>query len=387
MSSSSVRLGCAWLTLFVIGTDLFVVSPLLPSIAADLALAPSSAGWCVTMFSVSYMAMAPVLGYVADRFGRSRLLLIALLAFAAANLLSAMTGDFVCLLAARTAAGVAAAGVTPSVYALIGDCAPPDRRATWLAVAVSGLLLSLAIGAPIGTLIGGAFGWPSVFLAIAVASGLLVPLNQAIWPTSFGTSRAAGERESCGFLLIAPRLAPTAVWSTALYAVYTYLGVGLADWGYSPDRIAGVVMCYGAGALVGTLSGGRLADRFGTRRVSLISLSGLGITLLALGPALQAGLPIELLLLPISALAQLFFPAQQAGLARDFEANRATLMAWNNSALFLGIGIGSLIGGEILARAGFLAVATVSATIAIAGVAVIRVVAPYPALTEPARPA
>jgi predicted MFS family arabinose efflux permease len=385
MSSSGLRLCCAWLTLFVIGTDLFVVSPLLPTIAADLALAPSSAGWCVTAFSVSYMAMAPVLGRMADEFGRRPLLLVALLAFAAANLASAMAGDVVGLLAARAAAGVAAAGITPSVYALIGDCAPPDRRATWLAAAVSGLLLSLAIGAPIGTLVGEACGWPSVFLAIAVASGLLAPLNHAIWRTTVGAPSALGRPRSCGFPLMAQRVAPTVVWSTALYAVYTYLGVGLANWGYSPQRIAEAVMCYGAGALVGTLLGGRLADRLGARRVSLFSLSGLGAGLFTLGPALHVGVPIELLLLAISGLAQMFFPAQQAGLARDFAASRATVMAWNNSALFLGIGTGSLIGGEIFAKAGFLAVATISAMIAVAGAAVIGMVTPYPAPTEPAR--
>jgi predicted MFS family arabinose efflux permease len=92
---------------------------------------------------------------------------------------------------------------------------------------------------------------------------------------------------------------------------------------------------------------------------------------------------MELLLAVLSALAQLFFPAQQAGLARDFAAARATAMAWNNSALFLGIGAGSLIGGAVMARGDLASVATVSAVIALAGAALVRAVAPRPA---PARP-
>jgi predicted MFS family arabinose efflux permease len=386
MSSSSLRLGCAWLTLFVIGTDLFVVSPLLPALAADLDVAPARSGWCVTVFSVTYMIAAPALGRAADAFGRTRLLLVALLAFAAANLYSGMTWDFAGLLAARIAAGLSAAGVTPSVYALIGDSAPADRRATWFAVAVSGLLLSLPLGAPLGTLIAGAFGWRSVFLAVAAASCLLLPLNRAAWRAASGPAKAAGDRERSGFLRMAPMLAPTAVWSTALYAVYTYLGVGLAGWGYAPERIAGAVMCYGAGAVVGALCGGRLADRFGAGRVCIISLGGLGAALFALGPAFRAGVPIELLLAAISALAQLFFPAQQARLARDFESTRATAMAWNNSALFLGIGTGSLIGGAIMARGDLVAVATVSAVIAIAGACLVGMVAAGRTPAAPARP-
>lgn len=369
MWSSWLRLASAWLTLFVIGTDLFVVSPLLPDLAADLGVAPARSGWCVAIFSLTYMVAAPLFGRAADAVGRSRLLLLALPAFAAANLCSGLAPGFLGLLLARLAAGGAAAGVTPSIYALIGDCAPPERRATWFSLAVSGLLLSLALGAPLGTLLAAAFGWRSVFFTVAAAGALLLPLNRAAWPSAAAASSEGGES---GFLAMAPRLAPTAAWSTALYAVYTYLGIGLADWGYAAERIAGVVLCYGMGAVVGALAGGRLADRFGARRVSLASLSALGLGLLALGPARRAGVPLELVLAAISALAQLFFPAQQARLARDFATARASAMAWNNSALFLGIGTGSLMGGAVIGGGDLGTVADVSALIAFAGAALIR---------------
>jgi predicted MFS family arabinose efflux permease len=381
MSSSYLRLGCAWLTLFVIGTDLFVVAPLLPGVAADLGVAPAHSGWCITVFSLTYMAAAPALGRAADAFGRRRLLLLALTGFAAANLCSGLVRDFAGLLAARIAAGATAAGVTPSIYALIGDSAPAERRASWFAIAVSGLLLSLSLGAPLGTLLADALGWRSVFLAVAAASALLLPLNRAAWPAAAArATKGAGG----GVLPMLPRLTPTLAWSTALYALYTYLGVGLADWGYAPRDIAGVVLCYGAGALIGVLGGGRLADRFGAERVSFLSLLGLAGALLALGPALRAGVPAALLLALLSALAQLFFPAQQAGLARDFAAARARAMAWNNSALFLGIGAGSVIGGAIMAERDLVAVAMVSAAVALCGAALVRAVAPRPAPPRPA---
>jgi predicted MFS family arabinose efflux permease len=54
-----------------------------------------------------------------------------------------------------------------------------------------------------------------------------------------------------------------------------------------------------------------------------------------------------------SLVAQLFFPAQQISLANDFPAVRTTILAWNNSALFLGISLGSLIGGQAISASGF----------------------------------
>src|SRR5260370_2495205 len=108
-----------WLTMFVIGTDLFVVSPLLPMIASDYRVSPAVAGLSVTAFSLTYIISAPLFGHLADRIGRHRILPCALLAFAAANLATAAANSLIFLLAARIAAGAAAAGVSPSVYALV----------------------------------------------------------------------------------------------------------------------------------------------------------------------------------------------------------------------------------------------------------------------------
>src|SRR5947207_4902297 len=148
--------------MFVIGSDLFVISPLLPLISADYAVPASAAGLSVTVFGVTYMLSAPALGHLADRVGRGRVLTWCLCAFGAANLLTAIAGDFTWLLATRIVAGAAAAGVSPSIYSLAGSSAPPERRATRLAIVVSGLLMSLSFGTPIGLLTAASLGWSCV---------------------------------------------------------------------------------------------------------------------------------------------------------------------------------------------------------------------------------
>ena len=109
------------------------------------------------------------------------------------------------------------------------------------------------------------------------------------------------------------------------------------------------------------------------------SLAGLGACFLLLRLALDAGTFIEPALGISSAVAQLFFPAQQAGLANDFPNQRGTALAWNNSALFLGITLGSLIGGEAVAYGNFGANLTVSASIVLIGYLINRSVMPGPA--------
>ena len=371
------RLAIAWCTLFVVGTDLFVISPLLPLIAGDYSLSPATAGLTVTAFAVTYMMCAPLLGRIADRISRRLMLSWCLVGFAVANLLTAMAPSFGLLLVARIVAGATAAGVSPSIYALVGESAPPARRATWMATAVSGLLCSLSFGAPLGALIGASFGWDKVFDLLAELSLVLVLANRQVWPVDAIVTPAPGsatEQPAPGML--AQRLLPTVVWATALYSIYTYLGEWLTRLGFSTEEIAQVILCYGIGALVGTLGGGRIADRIGSKAATGGSLMGLSAAFLLLPLALGPGVLIGLGFGVASAVAQVFFPAQQAGLVSDFPTRRATVLAWNNSSLFFGIALGSLVGGQIVAHGSFAASLLICSGIALAGWVINWMVAP-----------
>ena len=156
-------------------------------------------------------------------------------------------------------------------------------------------------------------------------------------------------------------------WSSALYGVYIYLGAGLTARGFSNEEIAAIILFYGSGAIGGVLIGGRMVDRLGARLTSSVGLIALCTCLLLVQLAIDAGMLVAFAFAAASAAAQLFFPAQQAGLAEDFPAQRATVLAWNNSALFLGISLGSLVGGQAISHGGFAANLRISAVIAIAG--------------------
>jgi predicted MFS family arabinose efflux permease len=365
-----IELAAGWLTMFLIGSDLFVVSPLLPLIAADFGIPPALAGLNVTVFSLAYMLSAPILGSIADRVGRARMLICCLLAFGVVNLATAACESFGWLLAARLMAGATAAGVTPSIYALVGSSAPSDKRATWLAIVVSGLLMSLSFGAPLGVLAGASLGWPVVFAGLGTLSLFLVPANSRVWRNAQGAGSPAPPASRLNMAPVLRRLCPTVIWSTAVYSTYTYLGDGLTSFGYSPEQIAEVILVYGCGAIAGVLIGGRMTDRLGAESTSGIGLAGLCLWLLLTRFTLDTGILVGCAFGFTSAAAQLFFPAQQVRLANEFPNRRATVLAWNNSALFLGIFLGSLIGGQAISLGGLGADLAISGAISIAGWAV-----------------
>lgn len=153
----------AWLTQFLVGTDLFVVAPLLPRIAASFDVSAASTGLLVTVFSIAYVVASPFAGWLSDRWDRATVLVVALVLFSAANVGTALAPGFGLLLVARVVAGLAAAATGPTVYALVSTRARPQARAQVLAVVGSGLLTALWVGAPAGSLLGRYVGWQAAF--------------------------------------------------------------------------------------------------------------------------------------------------------------------------------------------------------------------------------
>jgi MFS transporter, DHA1 family, purine base/nucleoside efflux pump len=261
---------------------------------------------------------------------------------------------------------------------LVSGAAPPERRASWLAMTVSGLLAALAVGASLGSLIGAHLGWSAVFVTLAASGMLLAWLNGWVWAEE---QRPAGPHWSDDRLPaahIARRLLPMILWSTGLYGVYTYVGTGLNELGFSGGQVARAISTYGCGAIAGMLVGGRLCDRLGAKRAAGVSLAGLCICFWFLLLALRSGAFVELALGVSSAVAQFFFPAQQTGLVNDFPTRRSTVLAWNNSALFLGISLGSLIGGQAISMGNFEMTVKICSGILLGGCMINGIVVPHP---------
>jgi predicted MFS family arabinose efflux permease len=384
-----------WLTLFVMGTGLFVVSPLLPSIASELAISEGRAGWTVTAFAVGYLLGGPRLGSLADRHGPRPVLAAALGVFAIANLATGFAPNLASMLLCRAVAGLAASGVTPSVYAMVGAGAPQGRRATWLGVITSGLLVALAAGAPIGALLSSAIGWRGVFAGVGGVSAvvLAIGLHRAYGRRAVraGPPRRTSADRITGRLGLARLRAVslTGLWAFAVYGLYTYLGVGLDENPHaSPTVVAVTLAGYGAGAVAGNVVGGVLADRFGGLRVTVASLAGLAALEVVLGNAVHRT-PILLVIVAVlfALAAYPYFTAHQVRLLAGFPEATAAVLAWNNTALYGGIMLGSAVGAQLLARTSFPVLASVLAAAALIGALAAAWAIPAPLRASPPVPA
>jgi len=366
----------AWLTQFLVGTDLFVVAPLLPHIAASFAVSTAGAGLLVTAFSIAYVVASPFAGWVSDRWDRAMVLVVALVLFSAANVGTALAPGFGVLLVARVVAGIAAAATGPTVYALVSTRARPRARAQVLAVVGSGLLTALWVGAPAGSLLGRYVGWQAAFVILAAGTLLLAFPHAFVWrarpvPAAAsppGASQRAG-RPGRGVAVSA--VAVTTLWAFSVYSLYTFLAVALHSDGRA-TAVTWLLVVYGVGAVVGGQVGGRFADRADAVRVtrSALAMTAVLEAVVALVFPVTWALACVLGLFALAAYA--FFPAQQRHLVDMFPERATAMLSWNNSALFVGLSLAGAAGGQIVHALDYPALLYLGAAVAVPACLVAR---------------
>lgn len=380
MTDSSNRLPVWLIALFVgafaIGTDDFVIAGILPDVAADLDVTEAAAGQLVTAFSLAYAVGAPVAAVVTSRWSRRTVMVTAMSFFAAGNLLAAVVDDFGTLLVVRILLALAAATVTPAAVATAASLAPNGRQGRYIGVVAAGLTVSLAAGVPMGTWLGGAFGWRSTMVFVAALAVLallgMVRLPVSVPPPAVRLwSRLAPLRRPA----IAVALVTVLIAASGGLMFYEYIApVARALSGVGADGLAVMIAVTGVCGAVGTWIGGRATDRFGPERTTLVAVAFQAGAILSTGLlALSVGsIPVVLLggLMAVWAMAGWAFnPAMYLRLIKLSGDAGAEVAGLNNSALFLGISAAGGIGGAVLAAWGATAVPMVSGLLSLVGLA------------------
>ena len=151
------------------------ITPAFPVIIEKLYISPPSVGLLITVFTLPGILLTPVLGVLADRLGRKRILIPSLMLFGIAGGACALARDFNLLLGLRFLQGMGAASLGSLNVTLIGDLYSGSRRAA--AMGYNASILSVgtasypAIGGVLATL---AWYYPFVLPLIAVPLGFLI---------------------------------------------------------------------------------------------------------------------------------------------------------------------------------------------------------------------
>jgi EmrB/QacA subfamily drug resistance transporter len=149
--------------MFLAVVDQTIVATALPAIAASLG-AVERVSWVVVAYLVSITIAAPVYGQLGDRFGRRRLMFVALPIFIAASVFCACAVSIEMLTLGRILQGLGGGGLMTLSQALIGETIPPRDRARYQGYLAAVAMTSNAFGPVAGGYLTEHLGWQSVFL-------------------------------------------------------------------------------------------------------------------------------------------------------------------------------------------------------------------------------
>jgi len=150
------------LALLMMSVDSTIVATALHSLQDGLRTSINWAGWTITAYSFGFVLMLPISGKLSDRYGRRRIFLGSVVAFAAASLCCGLADNIYVLISLRAIQAAGGAGFTPSATGIIVDHFGDERDR---AVSLFGSIFP--IGAMIGPIFGGLFvsywTWRGVF--------------------------------------------------------------------------------------------------------------------------------------------------------------------------------------------------------------------------------
>ncbi|WP_324733237.1 3-(3-hydroxy-phenyl)propionate transporter MhpT [Pseudomonas paeninsulae] len=272
------------------GLDLQAVGVVAPAMAATFQLDSAALGWVFSAGLIGLLPGAVFGGWLADRFGRKKVLIGAVILFGLFSLLTAYSASYEQLLAARLFTGLGMGAALPILIALSSEVASVGLRNMAVSLTYCGVPLGGAIAALIG-LFSVSGDWRFVFYVGGVAP-LLIAVLLMLWLPDSRAYRDQGLplRDTSQALMGQGRgFSTLLLWCscfctlTILYMLLNWLPTLLIERGVSHLDSSVIQVLFNIGGVLGTLLAGRLMDKGRALMAVVLAYLGMFAALAALG--------------------------------------------------------------------------------------------------------
>jgi AAHS family benzoate transporter-like MFS transporter len=295
-----------WLAVALEGFDLVVLGVVLPALLNEpgWGLTPNTASLVSVVGLVGVMVGALTIGTISDYIGRRQTMLWTVISFSILTLLCAFAPNPWIFGLLRFLAGLGLGGVLPTALALINEYASRGRGGTATTNMMTGYHVGAVLTALLGIIIIEPLGWHWMFIVGALPALVLVPLMWRYLPESAAFLRVrAGLADPTATRTTPAKANPISTLfhhglgrSTIAFWVTSFMGLllvyGLNTWlpqimksaGYQLGAALALLLVLNAGGVAGLLVAGRVSDRIGNRRSTIVwfALAALFLALLSI---------------------------------------------------------------------------------------------------------
>lgn len=356
-----------FLVMFVIGTDTFLIAPLLPTLTKAYEISPNISGWLISAYALGYAVFALLAGPISDRLNRKKVMIIGLIAFTISTFLCGFAPNFWTMILFRLLSGISASFVTPQVWASVPVLVPPKFIVKTMGYATAGLSIAQLVGIPIGSYLA-SYSLNTPFFVIAILSLILTIILNFLLPDIISITKNDSILTIKSIFEIYSNLfkAPRAVkyfsgyflFQIGNYAAFSFIGTWFSkDFSLQVAAIGTAMIGLGLGSTIGSVFGSNLVRILGESKSMLYSMILLIILygILPFAPTLfcaEVGFFVNFLIIG------LLFPVFMASL-QTLNANaRGTISALSNTAMYSATTIGAALGGVLINQfRGFIGIA------------------------------
>jgi MFS family permease len=281
--------------------DVMLYAFALSAIREELGLSAATAGALASVTLLTAAFGGVVLGALADRFGRVRMLGWSIVLYSFGTAMCATADSALELALWRGVVGLGLAGEWATGSVLVAETWPPAHRGKGIGLMQSGWALGYLLAAALAAIVLPLWGWRALFLIGALPALLVVWLRRrvpepAVWVATRAATARPGHDPLLGWLqLLRPPLLGRVVVATALatsllwayWGLFTWIPTYLASTSGAGLGLVGSALWIAPmqlGAFCGYIGFGFLADRFGRRPVfaTFVAAAALLVPLYAL---------------------------------------------------------------------------------------------------------
>lgn len=291
-----------WLALaaFVGAVEGGLTSTMLPMISADMGVTIGQAGLLVVAHGLAYAFGPPLIAVVLGGVGRRRILAGAELGLGICALLMAIAPFFEWMVGIRALLAICAGTFTGTAFATAATIAAPGKRGQSMQVVAMGRSLASLAGVPLGALVATQLDWRFNYwglavLGVAAALALYLMLPRGM----HGDTQTMRERvRVLGNPGVIPALCATVLFVMGSVVVSVYVAAIMKEAGIGIDYLPLVLLASGIGAVVASLSAGRIADGVGNRTMAIGASLVVTVMLLVLAalPTMPGAMRLPVLL-------------------------------------------------------------------------------------------
>jgi predicted MFS family arabinose efflux permease len=377
-----------WLALaaFVGATEGGLIAGVLPSISQDMGVTIGQAGLIMVGYALAYAIGTPLLAVVLGGVGRRRILALSELGLAVCALLIAIAPVFPIIVGMRIVLAVCAGTFTGTAMATAAMIAPTGQRGRAIQIVTMGQSFAVLIGVPVGAYVAAHFNWRFNYAAIAaMAAAAALVLYLRLPKGMHGDTQSMKDRiRVLGNPGVVQALVVTLLFIGSSFALLIYVGAFMAEVGIGLAALPVVLLASGIGAVVASLTAGRIADALGNRLMvissTLVMIIGFGA--FAVVPALPLELRLPLLLLIFVAQGYVgwgYWIAHCSQMAHLAPSSVPVAISLDMAALNIGMALAAAAGGIVVDNWGAVALPYVGAPLAVLALVVWLTIREVPA--------